>query len=69
MQRVNWTFLHKIAISQKEANETDYWLELLFKSEYLTEAMFDSIIEDLKEIQKIISSIIVSSKKNIERKK
>ena len=28
-------FIHKLAIAQKEANETDYWLELLFQSEYL----------------------------------
>ena len=30
-------FIHKLAIAQKEANETDYWLELLFQSEYLNE--------------------------------
>ena len=31
-------FVHKMAIAQKEANETDYWLELLFKSDYVTES-------------------------------
>ena len=35
-------FIHKLAIAQKEANETDYWLELLFKSEYLNETQFQS---------------------------
>jgi len=29
-------FIHKLSISLKEANETDYWLELLFQSEYIT---------------------------------
>lgn len=28
-------FIHKMAIAQKEANETDYWIELLFQSDYL----------------------------------
>ena len=35
-------FIHKLAIAQKEANETDYWLELLFQSEYLNETQFQS---------------------------
>ncbi|MBT5420871.1 MAG: four helix bundle protein, partial [Candidatus Cloacimonetes bacterium] len=30
-------FIHKLAIAQKEANETDYWIDLLFQSEYLKE--------------------------------
>lgn len=28
-------FIHKMGIALKEANETEYWLELLFKSEYI----------------------------------
>ncbi len=35
-------FIHKLAIAQKEANESDYWLELLFQSEYLNETQFQS---------------------------
>jgi four helix bundle protein len=31
-------FIYKLAIAQKEANESDYWLELLFKSDYLNES-------------------------------
>jgi four helix bundle protein len=30
-------FIHKIAIAQKEANEAEYWIELLFHSEYIDE--------------------------------
>ena len=30
-------FIHKLAIAQKEANESDYWVELLLQSEYLNE--------------------------------
>ncbi len=42
-------FIHKMAIAQKEANETDYWIELLFRSEYLNEQQFISINSDIKE--------------------
>ena len=30
-------FIHKIAVALKEANETDYWLDLLYQSKYLAE--------------------------------
>lgn len=36
-------FIHKLAIAQKEANESDYWLKLLFQSEYLNETQFQSL--------------------------
>jgi four helix bundle protein len=57
-------FIHKMAIAQKEANESDYWLDLLFQSDYLDEFAFNSIKQDLKEILKMLSSIIITSKKN-----
>jgi four helix bundle protein len=37
-------FIHKLAIAQKEANESNYWLELLHKSEFIDENMFQSLI-------------------------
>ena len=55
-------FIHKLAIAQKEANETSYWLELLNKAEYITSEMFGSVDSDLQEIQKLLSSIIMTSK-------
>jgi len=55
-------FIHKMAIAQKEANESMYWLELLHHSNYLEKNMFDSMESDLIEIQKLLSSIIISSK-------
>ena len=59
----NLDFIHKLAIAQKEANETMYWLELLFKTKYIDEKMFNSLENDLVEIQKILTSIIITSKK------
>ncbi|MCG2711591.1 MAG: four helix bundle protein [Elusimicrobia bacterium] len=55
-------FIHKMAIAQKEANETSYWLELLYKADYLENSIFDPMEKDLNEIQKLLSSIIISSK-------
>ena len=55
-------FIHKMAIAQKEANETAYWLELLHETGYLNAKEFNSIIQDQIEIAKILASIILTSK-------
>ena len=60
-------FIHKLAIAQKEANESDYWLELLFQSDYLNESQFKSLNSDIVEINKILASIIISTKNNLKR--
>ncbi len=56
-------FIHKLSISLKEANETEYWIELLFKSGYISEKEFNSLYSDINEILKILISIIKTSKK------
>ena len=58
-------FVHKMAIAQKEINETLYWLELLNASEYLTVQQFESINTDAVEIMKLITSSIKTAKKLI----
>ncbi|MDR1882535.1 MAG: four helix bundle protein [Prevotella sp.] len=55
-------FAHKMAIAQKEINETLYWLELLQASEYLTIQEFDSINTDAVEIIKLITASIKTAK-------
>ena len=55
-------FIHKLAIAQKEANETAYWLELLFQSNYLGQTEFPTMMEDIQELNKILASIIITSK-------
>lgn len=57
-------FIHKMAIAQKEANETEYWLELLFQSDFIDIAQYNSIIIDIQELKKILASIIITSKEN-----
>ena len=60
-------FIHKLAIAQKEANESDYWVELLFQSEYLNEIQYKSLKSDIVEINKILASIIISTKQNLKK--
>lgn len=49
-------FLSKMYISLKECAETKYWLELLFKTDYLTEQQYQSINEDCTELIKLLTS-------------
>lgn len=54
-------FLAKMYISFKECAETKYWLELLYESEYLKHAEFESIYMDCVELSKMLSSITKST--------
>jgi four helix bundle protein len=55
-------FIHKLAIALKEANETEYWIELLFQSEYLEQKSYQSIHTDIEELLKLLTSIIKTTK-------
>jgi four helix bundle protein len=57
-------FIHKLSISQKECDETMYWLELLKETNYISSLEFSSLHEKSTEVLKIIRSIIITSKKN-----
>jgi len=59
----NADFIHKLSIALKEANETDYWLLLLFKTDYIKRKQFQSLKNDMDELIKLLSAIILSSKK------
>ena len=50
-------FNAKMSIALKEAYESDYWLRLLYKTEYLSDKEFDSISSEIKEIIAILTSI------------
>lgn len=55
-------FVHKLSISLKEASESEYWLELLHETDYITQAQFESIIADCRELIRVLSSIIKTTK-------
>ena len=52
-------FIHKLAISQKECNETLYWLELLQTTNFISKEQFESINNDAIEIIKLIIMIFL----------
>ena len=55
-------FVSKMNIALKEASETKYWIRLLASTNYLTEAESASILNDCVELEKILVSIVKSSK-------
>ena len=57
-------FINKLNIALKEANETEYWLELLIRTEYITQEQYESINNDSTEINKLLISIIKTTKNN-----
>lgn len=57
-------FYAKLFISLKEAEETEYWLELLVETDYITKEMFDSIYEDNEELVKLLVSSTKTVKEN-----
>lgn len=56
-------FTHKLVGAQKEANETLYWLRLLYRGKYLDEEKFDTLYLDCLKIMKILSNITTKLKK------
>ncbi len=58
-------FIHKMAIAQKECNESIYWIELIKETLYIDNQKFDEINTDAVEILKLITSIIKSTKRNL----
>ena len=59
-------FVHKMAIAQKEINETIYWLELMKATDYLNQTQFETINNDALEIIRLITSIIKTTKTNLK---
>ncbi|AZV55922.1 four helix bundle protein [Clostridium sp. AWRP] len=55
-------FLSKMNIALKEANETEYWIELLMYTGYIDNP--NAILDNCKEICKILNSIVKTTKNN-----
>ncbi|MCL2144913.1 MAG: four helix bundle protein [Endomicrobia bacterium] len=55
-------FLSKIYIALKECSETQYWLELLFDTGYISEKEFKSIITDCDELFKLLTATVKTIK-------
>lgn len=55
-------FISKLSIALKEAHETEYWLCLLKDTGYLDEKLHDSLVNDLKELLKMLIASIKTAK-------
>lgn len=56
-------FINKMSIALKEANETDYWIELLHQADILSKESYQSIHPDIQELLKLLVTIVKTSKK------
>ena len=59
-------FVHKLSIGLKEANESKYWLDLLFATEFITKKMFESLNKDCEELLKLLIASVKTSKLKIK---
>ena len=60
-------FLHKMNIALKEANETEYWLELLRDSQLITKDSVESFLPQISELLKLLTSIVKTTKVGLHR--
>jgi four helix bundle protein len=60
-------FINKLNIALKEANETEYWLNLLKVSNYFDVKSFKSIHADRLVLIKLLTSIVKTSKESIKK--
>ena len=58
-------FLSKMSIAYKEADETDYWLNLLHDNGYINETQYTSLTNDLTRILKLLTSIVKTMNKKV----
>ena len=56
-------FISKLSIAYKEARECKYWIRLLIESKVVDSQLLPELLRDVTELNKILMSIIISSKK------
>ena len=59
-------FIAKLQIALKEANETGYWLELLYKTNYVSETAYKSLDSACASIRVMLIASINTTKENVK---
>ena len=59
-------FISKMQIALKEANETGYWLELLYKTNYINEKQYTSLESKRKSLRAMLLSSINTVNNNMK---
>ena len=54
-------FTAKMSIALKEANETLYWLKLLYRTDFLSQSQFENLEKDIQELLYILIAICKTS--------
>ena len=60
-------FIHKLAIAQKECNESIYWIDLLHDAKYLTHETHRQLRTESNEIMSILTAMIKTAKANLKK--
>jgi four helix bundle protein len=60
-------FIYKLSISQKECDETLYWLELLRDSQYINEGQYEHLSNQATELLRMLKSSIITAKGNLKK--
>lgn len=60
-------YVHKIKVALKECNESEYWIELLYKSEYIEETKAKQLYEEARQIEKVLTSCMKKAMEKIEK--
>lgn len=60
----NYDFISKYSIALKEADETQYWIELLYASEFIDDNAYKSLNDDINELISLLTSSIKTAKNN-----
>ena len=57
--------VHKLGIALKEANETKYWIEVIYRSELMSKDKYSELTNDVGELYKILAASIKTAKGNM----
>ena len=60
-------FVHKLTIALKEANETMYWLKVLFGSELINKKYYDELMGDVEELYRVLTASIKTAKDRLKK--
>lgn len=58
-------FVHKMTIALKEANETIYWLKVLYGSKLISQKQYNDLMSDVEELYKVLTASIKTAKSKL----
>ena len=59
-------FAYKMSIALKKCSESSYWIELLYRTDYLTEQQYSSVMSDCVELKRLLTVIVKTAKMNLK---